>query len=429
METATTANTTSFLEALQDQPSALSAHHGQQVNDARSMSALLPFPTTKSEAWKYTRTGRISNQPWRVTPAPAPDESTENRLTGLETSGRIVFINGQLSSVQLSEEARACVRIETDGNLPVRLLPQLHGDTFNEIHTGWCTSVMQVHIAEGAHLHKPLQLVHVITGTQVLAQPLLVITAAKHSVSAFAETFITAGTQDHSFTHRRLWLDIAENAHVRFDKIQSESGENFLLNREQVSLKRDARFRINTLSLNGQWIRNELSISLEGENAEAGLYGLFLPAGQQTIDNHTRVDHKAPHCESRELYKGMLRDQSTGVFNGKVFVHPDAQKTNAYQSNANILLSDDAQMYTKPELEIYADDVKCSHGTTTGQLDEAAVFYLKSRGIGEENARRLLTNAFLSDVLKEVEADALRDFVLRNLSERGLLYNEYTAAE
>jgi Fe-S cluster assembly protein SufD len=424
METATPVNTSAFKEALQDQPSALSAHHGQQVNDARSLAAITPFPTTKSEAWKYTRTGRITNQPWHVTPRPATNVRIEDPLEGLVTSGKIVFINGQLSSAQLTEEAAACLRIDTEGNLPVRLLPQLHGDAFNEMHTGWCTSVIQLHIREGAQLQHPVHLIHRITGKEVWAQPLVVIYAGAGSNAAFVESFLSTSTDDHSFTHRRLWAELAENAQLHLDKIQGETGENFLLNREQVSLQRDARFHINTLSLNGNWIRNELSISLEGPNAHAGLNGLFLPVQQQTVDNHTRVDHKAAHCESRELYKGMLRDQSTGVFNGKVFVHPDAQKTNAYQSNANILLSDEAQMYTKPELEIYADDVKCSHGTTTGQLDEAAVFYLKARGIGEENARRLLTNAFLSDVLEEVKHAAVRDFVLRDLSQRGLLYNE-----
>jgi Fe-S cluster assembly protein SufD len=166
-----------------------------------------------------------------------------------------------------------------------------------------------------------------------------------------------------------------------------------------------------------------LRISLDGQNIEANLNGFYLPRGSQLIDNHTKVDHRFPHCNSNELYKGILFDQSQGVFNGKVYVRKDAQKTNAYQNNANVLVGEDAQMNTKPELEIYADDVKCSHGTTTGQIDESAMFYLRARGLSEDSARKLLTTAFINDVLNKVENETVRTHIIEVLSQKGLLYN------
>jgi Fe-S cluster assembly protein SufD len=225
-----------------------------------------------------------------------------------------------------------------------------------------------------------------------------------------------------SFTNRTLDIAVHENASVIWDKIQLENDAQFLMNEENVHIESNGNFTINTLTIDGSWVRNALNISLDGQNIEAHLNGFYMPRRKQFVDNHTKVDHRKPHCNSNELYKGVLNDQSTGVFNGKVYVHIDAQKTNAFQSCANILLSDDATMNTKPELEIYADDVKCSHGTTTGQLDEEALFYLKSRGLGEDNARRLLTSAFIGDVISKITNDAVREYVIDQLTQRELLF-------
>ena len=168
-------------------------------------------------------------------------------------------------------------------------------------------------------------------------------------------------------------------------------------------------FGIKTLSLNGDFIRNDLYIRSDATNCESTLNGVYIPQNKEHVDNHTIVDHLSPHCNSSELYKGVVNDNATAVFNGKVFVRPDAQKINAFQSNANILLSDDATVNSKPELEIYADDVKCSHGSTTGQLDEDALFYLRARGIGKDAARDLLVKAFVGDVLETIDIDAVRE--------------------
>ena len=165
-------------------------------------------------------------------------------------------------------------------------------------------------------------------------------------------------------------------------------------------------------------VRNNLNIEVNGENCYTHLNGMYLLIENQHVDNHTLVDHKKPHCESHELYKGVVNDKATAVFNGKVFVRKDAQKINAFQSNANVLLSDDATINSKPELEIYADDVKCSHGSTTGQLDEEAVFYLRARGLSEKSARKLMITAFIDDVIEKTENEEVKSFIIHILQER-----------
>jgi Fe-S cluster assembly protein SufD len=173
------------------------------------------------------------------------------------------------------------------------------------------------------------------------------------------------------------------------------------------------------MTLSGELVRNNHNVVLADSNCEAHLNGLFISSGTQQIDNHTLIDHQMPHCESNELYKGIAKDKSSGTFNGKIFVRKDAQKTNAYQSSKNILMSDDATINTKPQLEIYADDVKCSHGTSTGKIDTEALFYLKARGIDEESARKLLLQAFAQELIDKIEIPSLQERVL-HLFEKAL---------
>ena len=195
-----------------------------------------------------------------------------------------------------------------------------------------------------------------------------------------------------------------------------ESGIDFHFSRELTKQQQDSNLTINTLTLNGNFVRNDVVIRVDGQNAESNLNGAYILRNNQLVDNHTVVDHLVPNCQSNELYKGVLYDKSTAVFNGKVFVRQDAQKINAFQSNGNVLMSEDATVNSKPELEIYADDVKCSHGSTTGQLDEEAIYYLRARGISEKSAKELLVSAFIADVLNRIENQDLLDFTNNVLS-------------
>jgi len=192
---------------------------------------------------------------------------------------------------------------------------------------------------------------------------------------------------------------------------QNEGEFGYSVNTHQVKVDRDGHYDNCTVTLSGQVVRNNHNVVLAGENSQAHLNGLFSSKGSQLVDNHTLMDHQVPHCESNELYKGIINDKSTGVFNGKIYVRKDAQKTNAYQSSKNILLSNDATINTKPQLEIYADDVKCSHGTSTGKIDEAALFYLNARGIGKESGRKLLLASFAQEVINKIEVESLKDLI------------------
>jgi Fe-S cluster assembly protein SufD len=202
-----------------------------------------------------------------------------------------------------------------------------------------------------------------------------------------------------------IFLD--ENASLEHYKVQRAKGDSYHNNYTQIVQNANTNINQVTLTLDGQWVRNNLHFKMDGENCNSLLYGLYIPDGQQFVDNHSRVDHAKPNCYSDEKYKGILKDKSVAVFNGKIMVHLDAQKTNAYQRNQNILLSNDATVNTKPQLEIFADDVKCTHGATIGQLDEEPMFYLRSRGISENEARNLLLNAFADDIAEKIKIPEL----------------------
>ena len=195
------------------------------------------------------------------------------------------------------------------------------------------------------------------------------------------------------------------------DYQMSQKGESYQISTEQAYQLKDSNFTINTITLQGTLVRNNLNIEVDAEGCETNLNGIYLGEGKNHTDNHTIVDHLKPNCNSNEVYKGILDDNSVGVFNGKVFVRPDAQKTNAFQQNNNILLTDDAVINSKPELEIYADDVKCSHGSTIGQLDDEAIFYLQARGVSKRSAINMMITAFVKDALDRVSIPALKNYI------------------
>ena len=202
-----------------------------------------------------------------------------------------------------------------------------------------------------------------------------------------------------------------ENAKVEYDLLQNENDRSFRITGTHVCQASNSTFSINTASLGGSILKNKLHIKLDGQNCETHMHGLYVAGGNQLIDNHTAVYHAKPHSHSNELYKGIIGGKAHGVFNGKIFVEKDAQKTNAYQSNKNILLSNDAVVNAKPQLEIFADDVKCTHGATTGQMDDEALFYLRSRGINENDAKALLNLAFANDVLGNIKDGSFRSYI------------------
>jgi Fe-S cluster assembly protein SufD len=251
----------------------------------------------------------------------------------------------------------------------------------------------------------------------IFSQPRSLVYLAENASAQIVETFSTLGAGE-SFTNGVMEIVVEQDAMLEHYKIQNDAAHANQVSTTHIRQIGKSYVHTVTISLNGGIVRNNLNVVLEAEHCETHLYGLYFIGGETHVDNHTLVDNVTPHSFSNEFYKGIIDGNATGIFNGKIMVQPLAQKTNAYQSNKNILLSDAASVNTKPQLEIFADDVKCSHGCTVGQLDEEGMFYLRSRGIREEKARALLVHAFAMDVLEHIKPSAIRTYVDHLISER-----------
>jgi Fe-S cluster assembly protein SufD len=250
----------------------------------------------------------------------------------------------------------------------------------------------------------------------IFSQPRSLVYVKESAELQMVETFVTIGSQE-SFTNQVMEIVVEKDATVYHYKIQNDAGTNQVSTTHIRHIGKSTSYAV-TVSLNGAIVRNNTNVVLEAAHSEAHLYGLYFQHGQSHIDNHTVVDNVQPNCFSNELYKGMMDGHSSAVFNGKIFVRQDAQKTNAYQSNKNVLLSDTSSVNTKPQLEIFADDVKCSHGCTVGRLDEEGLFYLQSRGIPEKVAKSLLLHGFAIDILDKIKLIPIRAYVDQLISER-----------
>lgn len=382
----------------------------------------IQFPTTRTEAWKYTRLGKISNKKFTIQKGSISDISSFSIVKDAYT---VVFVNGfyndHLSSGNLPNGI-ICQSMN-EASTPAKTLKylgkniSLENEVFNSLNTTSATDGAFIQINEKTILEKPIQVLHILTGNQTISNVRNIIVCKKSSQAHIVQGFFSENANE-SFTNVITEVFVEENAHLTIDKIQFEDDTCYQVSTEQVEQEKNSTFTINTTTLNGGLVRNNLNIEVIGQNCMTNLNGTYLLKGNQHVDNHTTVDHKAPNCESHELYKGVVNDKSTAVFNGKVFVRKDAQKINAFQSNANVLLSDDSTINSKPELEIYADDVKCSHGSTTGQLDEEAVFYLRARGLSEKSARKLMISAFVNDVLKKIENEDVKTFIFDILNKQ-----------
>jgi len=265
----------------------------------------------------------------------------------------------------------------------------------------------------------PLHVIYVNSGSaNIVTNTRSFINVQANAEVTLVESFYNIGSAKvfSNFVSEKF---VGENAKLTCHTFQNEGALSYSVNTNQVKINKYSNYSNTTMTLSGELVRNNHNVVLADSNCEAHLNGLFISSGTQEIDNHTLIDHQMPHCESNELYKGIAKDKSAGTFNGKIFVRKDAQKTNAYQSSKNILMSDDATINTKPQLEIYADDVKCSHGTSTGKIDTDALFYLKARGIGEDSARKLLLQAFAQELIDKIEIPSLQERVL-HLFEKAL---------
>lgn len=390
------------------------------------------FPHTKLEDWKYTRVQKVTDFPYAL---PAEQDSHINPdtfhalpLADIEDAYRFVFVNGYLQKELslLPDEAHKFTVThlgEESGkdHYEEHLASVVNNDTgFTALNTALHSDGILIHIPEGLVVDKPVMIYYVALTDNDLyfIQPRNIVVAEANSEVQFAEIFVGKGAEI-SLTNVVTEIRVGEGAHLDYSRLQLENDQNFHIGYTGITQQKNSRIDTHVISLGGGFVRNNLHFDLQGENCTSIMNGLYMLKDEQFLDNHTRVDHAVPHCLSDQLYKGILAGNSTGVFNGKIVVHQDAQKTNAYQRNVNVLLSEGATINTKPQLEIFADDVRCTHGATAGFIDEEAIFYLRSRGIGEEDARNMLMNAFANEVVDKMNVesvkDSLRKAILRKL--------------
>ena len=294
-------------------------------------------------------------------------------------------------------------------------------DAFCALNTAFAEDGAFVHIRRGAVIEGAIHLLFVSTGTDVpaMSHPRNLIVAEEDSQAAIMEDYVSLGS-GVAFCNSATELVAADNAVLSHYMIEQEHRETFNVSTLRIQQGRSANVASHSVLVGGALVRNNVHPVLAGEGSECLINGLFVGAGRQHIDNYMLVEHASPHCGSRQFYNGILDDRAHGVFHGRIIVHKDAQKTDAKQTNRNLLLSDDAQIDTKPQLEIYADDVKCTHGATIGQIEADALFYLRSRGIDEASARRILLVAFANECLERMKEGGIRKHVEKLINERVL---------
>jgi Fe-S cluster assembly protein SufD len=382
------------------------------------------FPGPREEAWRHTNVAPIARATFALPEAgrtvPA-DRLRQLDFGGAFTGCELVFVDGRLSrdlsspagaeGVRLGSLADA-LRDDPDRLHPhlARLAPPDEVDPFRGLNTALLEDGGFVDLAPGATPTAPIHLVFISTGrpdAPTVTHPRTLVLAGEGCHATIVETYAGADGGAY-FTNAVTEIVLDAGARVDHFKLQRESEGAYHVSTLAVELARDATFADHSVCVGGALVRQHVEARFAGPGGDCALFGLFVGDGAQHHDTHTLVDHAVPHCTSRELYKGILGGRSRGVFHGKVLVRQDAQKTNAYQANQNLLLSKEALVNSTPALEIHADDVKCKHGSTTGQLDPLALFYLRSRGIGEEAARSLLTYAFASDLVSRITVQPVR---------------------
>ncbi len=382
------------------------------------------FPSTRQENWKYTDVKGIARNTYSAIPAEqvTVDRKTLDAFRFDELNCiELVFVNGvysdELSNVnELPESVIVCdlaTAIEQHSDLLSQHISQYADDkvsAFTAMNTAFVQHGTFIYIPAKAVITRPINMLY-LSGKQ--SQPFAshlrnLVIMENNTEATLIESYIGLDDSDY-FTNTVTEVALANAARLQHYKLQQESLSSYHVGNLNVQQHKDSYLESHSVSLGGGLVRNDIHSQLAAEGAEIVMNGLYMTSGKQHVDNHTRVDHLKPHTLSSENYRGVMNDRSRAVFNGKVVVHQDAQKIEAHQNNANLLLSDDAEIDAKPELEIYADDVKCSHGATVGQLDKDMLFYLQSRAIDKDTAKSLLTFAFAEEVISRIQLQPIRN--------------------
>jgi Fe-S cluster assembly protein SufD len=390
------------------------------------------FPNSRDEEWRFTPVGPITQAAWRSAPAGSTIAPAQLRpfIFGHSDWNTLVFVNGSYRQELSSTSALPGLRVgslsealRSSGNVLEAHLGRhapIEASSFAALNTAMLNQGGFVHVAPRSDLAQPIHLLFVTTAEAAgsAIQPRNLIIVEQGARAAVIESYVTVAPGSTYWTNGVTEVSLGANAWLEHARIQRESEQAYHVGFTHVDQQRDSHYRSFSMAMGGALARHNLHARLNDENIETLLYGLYLTRGDQVVDNHTAIYHDHPNCRSWEVYKGVLDGRSRAVFNGKVFVRPEAQKTDAKQTNRNVLLSDAARVDTKPQLEIFADDVKCTHGATVGRLDDVALFYARSRGVPEIQARRLLTYAFAAEVMAEVSLGPVRDELERLVRER-----------
>ena len=398
------------------------------------------FPTLKHEHWKYTDVRPITRRQFTTSNA-SFNGIGKSHVDGIRFQGldchELVFVNGCFSAAlsgihELPEgivlQSLAQALQDGDEQLARSLtsISNKEKHAFAALNTAFMSDGAYIAIPDNAVVELPINLVFLTNRQQcsLVMHPRNVIVLGRHARATVVESYIGLDDAEY-FTNTLTEVVTGDGAQLQHYKLQQEGPQGFHVGYFSAQQQQDSRIESHSISLGGAIARNDIDVQLSAPGAHIVLNGLYMAAGKQHVDNHTLVNHSKPHTSSEENYRGVLNDHARAVFNGKVVVHEQAQKTDAQQANANLLLSDDAEVDTKPELEIYADDVKCSHGATVGQLDENMLFYLRSRAIDEKTARSLLTFAFADEVIKQINFAPIREkleyIVVGKLPDAGLI--------
>ncbi len=380
----------------------------------------LNFPTTRDEEWKYTNIAPVLKVPYgQNAPHDGLTPAMVERFTYDESRrSQLVFINGKFShefsdlsglpgDIIVSDLARALV----EHPKIVSNYLAAHANYQDEVFTALNTA----QISEGAFIYiskvveTPIHLLFISSAeAPFVSHPRVLIVAAEGAIASVIESYVSPGTEVY-FTNAVTEVYAAQGSVITHYRLQEESERAFHIATTEIFQERESSYTSYAISLGGELVRHNLNVLLSDEHIETTIDGLYVVSGRQHVDNHTSIDHRKPHCTSHQLYKGILDGKSRAVFNGKVFVREGALLTDAHQLNKNLLLSSDATIDTKPQLEILADDVKCSHGAAVGQLEEEELFYLSTRGINPERARALLTYGFAEDVISKIRLKSVRE--------------------
>ena len=378
------------------------------------------WPTRKTEAWRYTSLLPVENEQWQLSDAgsDALPQSALSELIEMDAY-RLVFVNGQLNA-ELSSELPVTLVSFTDADTDQQVVIQQHlnqvADQQTHLFTALSSSLLQqgvlLHLTQNQRLEKPVYIVHINDKANAkVTNARLLIVLESGSEAQVVEHFFSTDDQDRGWINAVTECSVGANASLRHHRINLESEQALHTGVVHVALAESARFNGFTLANGSRLKRIDYHIKHLGSGSDLQLNGIYLPRHQQRVDYHTCVEHVVPHCTTTEVFRGVIADSARAVFNGRIHIHQDAQKTLAEMSNRNLLTSDQAQVNTKPELEIYADDVRCAHGATVSQLNDEALFYMTSRGISEAEARVMLSFGFVNELVEGVELEALKQWL------------------